>query len=106
MVLLGKILALLGHNEKSSNFALFSKVSGKFCSLLSFFRVLFFCAFFSSKETKKRRRWSRKNSVLFLDTSHEREKEEKIILTTTKEEALSKRIKSLLLLERTLCALE
>ena len=81
MVLLGKILALLGHNEreklefcpffKSVRKILFSSVFLS-CSLLLCFLLI-------KRDEKEEKMWSRrKNSVLFLDTSHEREKEEKI----------------------------
>jgi hypothetical protein len=80
----------------------------KFCSLLSFFCSLL-VALSSTKETKKRGEFeSRKNSVLFFDTLHTKEKRKKKFITLRrKKRFLRKRFeKSLLLLERTLRALE
>jgi hypothetical protein len=79
----------------------------KFCSLLSFFCSLL-VALSSTKETKKRGEFeSRKNSVLFFDTLHTKEKRKKKFITLRrKKRFLRKRFVGLLLLERTLRALE
>ena len=93
MVLLGKILALLGHNEREKlEFCPFFKSVVKILFSSVFLSCsLLLCAFFSSKETKKRRRCGREKILFCSLTLHTKERKgrKNSFSLLLKEEALS-----------------
>ena len=108
LVLLGKILSLLGHNEKSSNFCPFFKSVMKILFSSVFLSCSLLLCFLLIKRDEKKGEDGREKILFCSLTLHTKEKKEekKFSLLRRKKRFLKRFIKSLLLLERTLCALE